>query len=130
MTADLVSLKAATVLPTMEIGQNLVVTTGGGGGPLFPMKINYVKVSTMDLLHNSRIVVHAVSTAFPYMHHHLSHTDGTDPENYNYFGQVEGSQPCDFGLDGGFCDVAAPVPAGIRSTADVVQVHLEARDGL
>ncbi|XP_027108837.2 fasciclin-like arabinogalactan protein 21 [Coffea arabica] len=122
MAADLLSLQAATTLPTMEIGQNLVVTAAGGGGQFSPVKINYVKVTTMDLLHNSRIVVHAVSTAFPRMHHHLSLTDGAAVEEAY-------RPPCDISLDGGFCEVAAPVPAGIRSTSDIIG-RLDDRDGL
>lgn len=127
MAADLVRLQPATVLPTMEMGQNLVVTTAGGGGSLAPMKINYVKVSTMDLLHNSRIVVHGVSTAFPHMHHHLSGKD--EAEEYNY-GQMEGTMSaaaaapppppptCDLALSGGMCEVGAPPPAVITSMVD------------
>lgn len=128
MAADLVSLQPATVLPTMEIGQNLVVTTAGGGGPLAPMKINYVRVTTMDLLHNSRIAVHAVSTAFPHMHHHLSGKfNDAEEEYYHYYGQMGGSASapppmCDLALSGGMCEVSAPAPGGIRSMVDVFQL--------
>ncbi|XP_027157214.1 uncharacterized protein LOC113758643 [Coffea eugenioides] len=105
-----------------EMRRKLVVTAAGGGGQFSPVKINYVKVTTMDLLHNSRIVVHAVSTAFPRMHHHLSLTDGAAVEEAY-------RPPCDISLDGGFCEVAAPVPAGIRSTSDIIG-RLDDRDGL
>ncbi|CAI9104448.1 OLC1v1003116C1 [Oldenlandia corymbosa var. corymbosa] len=132
--AVLVSLQPATVLPTMEIGQNLVVTTAGGGGPLAPMKINYVKVTTLNLLHNSRIVVHAVSTALPHMHHHLSGKEDPEAEyNYDYYHvNGDGSAPpptCDLALGGGMCEVEAPAPGGINSVADNV-FHLGDSVGL
>ncbi|KAK6143502.1 hypothetical protein DH2020_023850 [Rehmannia glutinosa] len=71
--AELVSLPPSTTLPTMDTGNNLVVTTSGGGGPTAPMKINYVKITTIDLLHNSRIVIHGVSSPFPHMLHHQAY---------------------------------------------------------
>ncbi|KAK2977515.1 hypothetical protein RJ640_009882 [Escallonia rubra] len=64
MAADLVGLDRNTVLPTMELGKMLVVTTAGGGGPLVSMRINYVKIKGFDLLYNDRIVVHVLSLPF------------------------------------------------------------------
>ncbi|KAI7983288.1 Fasciclin-like arabinogalactan protein 21 [Camellia lanceoleosa] len=74
MGADLESLAAATVLPTMEKGEKLVVTTASGGGPLAPMRINYAKITSFDLIYNLNIAVHAVSMPFT----HVNQTDGVD----------------------------------------------------
>lgn len=61
LTADnLVMLPAKTVLPTMDPSEKLVITTAGGGGLLEPMRINYVKVTNLDLLFNGRIAVHGI----------------------------------------------------------------------
>lgn len=110
--AELVSLPSTTVLPTMDVGNNLVVTTAGGGGSLAPMRINYVKIKTIDLLHNSRIVIHGISAAFPHMH-----------TPYLPYEQKGASFPqtelanCDH-PDGerGMCLVEAVVPAGMQTT--------------
>lgn len=114
MAAELVTLPSATVLPTMETGENLMVTTGGGGGGVFApmlMKINYVRISTLDVLHNSRIVVHGVKTPFLHSHFH----------DHAMMGVEEAEGPswswCDLaGQVGGVCELEAPTPAGIRST--------------
>ncbi|GMP88552.1 hypothetical protein CsSME_00040501 [Camellia sinensis var. sinensis] len=74
MGADLESLAAATVLPTMEKGEKLVVTTASGGGPLAPMRINYAKITSFDLIYNLNIAVHGVSMPFT----HVNQTDGVD----------------------------------------------------
>ncbi|KAL2477197.1 fasciclin-like arabinogalactan protein 21 [Forsythia ovata] len=114
--AELVSLQAATVLPTMDAGQNLVVTTAGGGGPLAPMKINYVRVTTIDLLHNSRIVIHGVSVPFPHMHHPVAEKET--------FEQIQLPQCDQFGWNNGICQANAQVPAaGIASTVDSDDHH-------
>ncbi|KAL3538935.1 hypothetical protein ACH5RR_002301 [Cinchona calisaya] len=108
MAAELVTFPSATVLPTMEVGQNLMVTTAGGGGLLAPMKINYVGITTLDVLHNSRIVVHGLTTPFPHMHF---------PDQVGPMEGLERSGSCDSaGQGGGICEVEAPMPAGIRST--------------
>lgn len=65
----LMALPVGTVIPTMEHGQKLVVTTASGGGFLSPMRINYVKIKRYDLVVNERIVVHALSTPFPHVYH-------------------------------------------------------------
>ncbi|KAK4418283.1 hypothetical protein Salat_2241000 [Sesamum alatum] len=65
----LMGLPKGTTLQTMDSGRNLVVTSAGGEGPLAPMRINYVKVKRFDMVHNSRIVVHVVSTPFPDLDH-------------------------------------------------------------
>lgn len=62
--ADLMRLPNGTVLPTMESGRNLVVTTAGGGGPLAPMRMNFVKVDRFDLVVNKRVAIHGVSMPF------------------------------------------------------------------
>ncbi|CDP03640.1 unnamed protein product [Coffea canephora] len=66
--SHLMSLPLDTVIPTMERGQELVVTTAGGGGPLSPMRINYMKIKSLDLVSNKRIVVHALSNPLPHVH--------------------------------------------------------------
>ncbi|CAI9765533.1 unnamed protein product [Fraxinus pennsylvanica] len=114
--AELVSLQAATVLPTMEAGQNLVVTTAGGGGPLAPMKINYVRITTIDLLHNSRIVIHGISVPFPHMHHPV-----TEKETFE---QIQLPQCDQFEWNTGVCQANAQVPAAvITSTVDSDDHH-------
>ncbi|XP_057800887.1 uncharacterized protein LOC131016252 [Salvia miltiorrhiza] len=75
--ADLMRLPNGTALPTMQRGRNLVVTSAGGGGPLAPMRINFVKLDRFDLLVNKRIAVHGLTTPFRDVHrqwfsgHHL-----------------------------------------------------------
>lgn len=66
--SHLMSLPPETVIPTMEHGQELVVTTAGGGGPLAPMRINYMKIKSLDLVSNKRIVVHGLSNPLPHVH--------------------------------------------------------------
>ncbi|KAL9681123.1 hypothetical protein QQ045_012904 [Rhodiola kirilowii] len=61
--ADLEKLPVGTVLPTLEQGQSLVVTTPGGG--VAPMRINYVRIKHPDVMHNLRIVIHELFLPFP-----------------------------------------------------------------
>ncbi|XP_075500232.1 putative fasciclin-like arabinogalactan protein 20 [Primulina tabacum] len=67
--ADLFALPKGTALPTMESGQNLVVTNSGSGSPLAPLRINYVKMKQFDLVHNSRIAIHGMSTPFRHVYY-------------------------------------------------------------
>lgn len=115
--AELVSLPSKTYLPTMDNGNSLVVTTAGGGGPLTPMKINYVKITTIDLLHNSRIVVHGVSSPFPHMHHHQPYDVEASAA------EIQRSMCDHFGWDRDTCVVEAQVPAGLQSTVDDEDHH-------
>nr|GMD68989.1 fasciclin-like arabinogalactan protein 21 [Ipomoea batatas] len=62
--SELIALPPGTVLPTMERGRSLVVTTAGGGGAFTPMRINFVKIKNLDLVTNERIVVHGLSAPF------------------------------------------------------------------
>ncbi|GFP85435.1 putative fasciclin-like arabinogalactan protein 20 [Phtheirospermum japonicum] len=117
--AELVSLPPPTSLPTLDAGNNLVVTTAGGGGPLAPMRINYVKITTIDLLHNSRIVIHGVSSPFPHMHNHQAYVVESSAE-------IQRSTCDHFDWSRGSCVVGAEVPAGMKSTVDA-EDH---RDGL
>ncbi|KAL0376129.1 UNVERIFIED_CONTAM: hypothetical protein Scaly_0730500 [Sesamum calycinum] len=112
--AELVSLQPMASLTTMDPGNNLVVTTGGGGGPLAPMKINYVKITTIDLLHNSRIVIHGVSSPFPHMHHHQPYD-----EDSSFDHEIKRSNCDHLDLNRGTCEVEAEVPAGPQSRVDV-----------
>ncbi|EPS71456.1 hypothetical protein M569_03304 [Genlisea aurea] len=66
--AELLALPAGAVLPTMDRGRTLAVTTAGGGGPLHPMRINYVKVKKLSVVTNDRVVVHGVVTPFPLLY--------------------------------------------------------------
>ncbi|GER49854.1 fasciclin-like arabinogalactan protein [Striga asiatica] len=108
--AELVSLPLATSLPTMDVGDTLVVTTAGGGGPLAPMRINYVKIATMDLVHNSRIVIHGISSPFPHMLRHQAYVEST--------AEIHRSMCDHFDWICGFRMLAAEVPAGLK-TVDV-----------
>ncbi|PIN18254.1 hypothetical protein CDL12_09082 [Handroanthus impetiginosus] len=62
--AELLRFPIGTTLTTMERDRKLVVTSAGGGGPLAPMRINYVKVQRLDMVYNNRIVVHGLSLPF------------------------------------------------------------------
>ncbi|XP_019161242.1 PREDICTED: uncharacterized protein LOC109157855 [Ipomoea nil] len=62
--SELIALPPGTVLPTMERGRNLVVTTAGGGGAFTPLRINFVKIKNLDVVTNGRIVVHGPSAPF------------------------------------------------------------------
>ncbi|KAJ8441927.1 hypothetical protein Cgig2_020072 [Carnegiea gigantea] len=66
--ADLEALPATTVLPTLLPGETLMVTTAGGGGVLSPMRINYVRIKSPDLLYNLKIVVHGLTLPFSHLH--------------------------------------------------------------
>ncbi|KAH7838813.1 hypothetical protein Vadar_031470 [Vaccinium darrowii] len=110
--ADLESLAAATVVPAMEWGENLVVTTAGGGGPLKPMRINYVKVVRPDLVSNSKIVVHGLAVPFE----RVNQTDAVDLARigrcrFNGVGS-------DVDAKGGVCEKQAPV-AGVDPTVEI-----------
>ncbi|CAH9107195.1 unnamed protein product [Cuscuta epithymum] len=103
LASELVTLPTGTVLPTMDNEQKLVVTNPGGGGALVPLRINYVRVATLDLLHNSRIVVHQVSAPFPHM---------VDQSQFSV-SQIE-QTGCDVNSTEGICNIgyqAAPVGA-------------------
>ncbi|XP_042494068.1 fasciclin-like arabinogalactan protein 21 [Macadamia integrifolia] len=67
MVTDLANLQEGTVLPSLESGQTLVVTTAGTG-EASSVRINYVRVRNPDVMHNLRIVVHSVVWPFPHIH--------------------------------------------------------------
>ncbi|XP_043694499.1 fasciclin-like arabinogalactan protein 21 [Telopea speciosissima] len=67
LAADLGKLPEGTVLPSLESGQTLVVTTAGTGGAS-SVRINYVRVRNADVMHNLKIVVHSVVWPFPHIH--------------------------------------------------------------
>ncbi|CAI9107819.1 OLC1v1007282C1 [Oldenlandia corymbosa var. corymbosa] len=83
--SDLKNLPVGFEIPTMEHGQKLVVTTAGGAGFLAPMKINYVKIKSFDIVTNKRIVVHALSTPFSHVHRPAVNDDSC---NQNHAGGV------------------------------------------
>ncbi|XP_030541246.2 fasciclin-like arabinogalactan protein 21 [Rhodamnia argentea] len=63
--ADLERLPAGTLLPSLERGQYLAVTTAGGAAML---RINYVRMKSPDVMKNQKIVVHSLSLPFPHLH--------------------------------------------------------------
>nr|GEV24536.1 hypothetical protein [Tanacetum cinerariifolium] len=65
---ELLNLPVDTVLPTMVAGENVVVTMDGGGGPLTPMRISNVKVTSMNVVINDGIVVHGIAAPLPRVH--------------------------------------------------------------
>ncbi|KAF1867265.1 hypothetical protein Lal_00049694 [Lupinus albus] len=67
LIADLEKLPVGTPLPTLERGQPLMITTSGGGTTLAPMRINYVRIKSADVIRNVRIVVHSVYLPFPHI---------------------------------------------------------------
>ncbi|KAL9230888.1 hypothetical protein vseg_006181 [Gypsophila vaccaria] len=67
--SDLERLPPATLLPTLELGDSLTVTSSGGGGLVSPMRINYVRVKFPDMLYNMKLVIHGLSSPFPRLSH-------------------------------------------------------------
>lgn len=76
---DLGSLSVGTVLPTMDGGRNLEVTTAEEGEE--PMRINYVRIKKFDIMHNSKIVVHSLSMPFSHLKPSPSHKSVTSVDN-------------------------------------------------
>ncbi|KAI3506286.1 hypothetical protein L1887_28643 [Cichorium endivia] len=66
--SELLNLPLDSVLSTMEPGERLRVTVGGGGGPLSPMRINNVKITVTNIVFNQGIVVHGIAAPFPRVH--------------------------------------------------------------
>nr|GMD09878.1 fasciclin-like arabinogalactan protein 21 [Ipomoea batatas] len=97
LAPELVNFPAKTVLPTMDGEHKLVVTSTGGGGALAPLRINYVKITALNLLHNSKIVVHQVSAPFPHM------IDQTAQDSIAHIGQSQSQ--CDFNSTDGTCNI-------------------------
>ncbi|OWM62677.1 fasciclin-like arabinogalactan protein 21 [Punica granatum] len=62
---DLEKLTVGTVLPTLDRGQYLVVTSSGG---LPTLRINYVRVKFPEVMKNPKVVVHALFLPFPHLH--------------------------------------------------------------
>ncbi|KNA06716.1 hypothetical protein SOVF_178420 [Spinacia oleracea] len=74
--ADLESLPASTVLPTLALGENLIITTAGGGGELSPMRINYVEIKYPNLIYNQKLVVHGLASPFPHLRQSMAVNTG------------------------------------------------------
>ncbi|KAJ8769616.1 hypothetical protein K2173_005219 [Erythroxylum novogranatense] len=67
--AELEKLPVGTVLPSLERGQSLVVTSSGVGGLAgVPIRINYVRIKLPEVMRNLKIVVHSIYLAFPRIH--------------------------------------------------------------
>ncbi|CAL5400138.1 unnamed protein product [Camellia sinensis] len=96
------SLAAASVLPAMEKVEKLVVTTASGGGSLTPMRINYAKITSFDLIYNPNIAVHGVLMPFT----HVNQTDGEDSK------WIRGCERDDLGSEvaakSGICQIDTP----------------------
>ncbi|XP_073034545.1 fasciclin-like arabinogalactan protein 21 [Primulina eburnea] len=108
--ADLVTLRLKTSLPTMEAGQDLVVTTAGGGGTLTPMKINHMKLVTIDLMHNAKMVIHGISSPFPRVQQYQEAESDAE---------IQRSRCGRLDWDGGICVIDGQGRGGLQSTADV-----------
>ncbi|KAI3813339.1 hypothetical protein L1987_18060 [Smallanthus sonchifolius] len=63
---DLEKISSGTLLPTLEPGQSLMVTTTAGA--FTPMRINYVRIKLPDVMRNLKIVVHSIYLPFPHLH--------------------------------------------------------------
>ncbi|GLT68862.1 hypothetical protein SLA2020_410570 [Shorea laevis] len=74
--AELEKLPVGTMLPSLERGQSLVVTTAGGGASAPPMRINYVRIKVPDVMKNAKIVVHSLFLPFPRIHPAAAAYDG------------------------------------------------------
>ncbi|KAL7610404.1 hypothetical protein Lser_V15G12791 [Lactuca serriola] len=74
--ADLEKISSGTLLPTLEAGQSLMVTTTAGG--FTPMRINYVRIKVPDVMRNLKIVVHSIYLPFPHLHPSAVSYDGSD----------------------------------------------------
>ncbi|KAI3665727.1 hypothetical protein L6452_44357 [Arctium lappa] len=64
--SDLEKISSGTILPTLETGQSLMVTTTAAG--FTPMRINYVRIKVPDVMRNLKIVVHSIYLPFPHLH--------------------------------------------------------------
>ncbi|KAD3640935.1 hypothetical protein E3N88_30158 [Mikania micrantha] len=64
--SDLEKISSGTLLPTLEPGQSLMVTTTAGD--FTPMRINYVRIKVPDVMRNLKIVVHSIYLPFPHLH--------------------------------------------------------------
>ncbi|XP_073158363.1 fasciclin-like arabinogalactan protein 21 [Henckelia pumila] len=104
--ADLVTLRLKTSLPTMEAGEDLVVTTAGGGGIMTPMKVNNVKLVTIDLMHNPKMVIHGISTPFPRIQRYQD-------------AEIQRTRCGRLDWNGGICAIDGQEPGGLQSTVDV-----------
>lgn len=108
MASDLEEMPAATVLPTLERNQTLVVTTAGGGGVLEPMRINHVRITSPNVVHNLKIVVHGLSKPFP----HLNDPPVAQASSCEIEGSMDGYESC----------ALAPT-LEIKSTAEIDDDH-------
>ncbi|XP_052177496.1 fasciclin-like arabinogalactan protein 21 [Diospyros lotus] len=123
MAADLESLAAGTVLRTMEWGQRLLVTTAGGGGPLDPMRINYVKIVKLDLIYNLKIAVHGLSMPL----RHVNLTAAAELSNMKRCAWY--SAGTKVAWEGGTCETEKPSPE-IGSSTTESEDHYGSSQGL
>ncbi|KAK9064867.1 hypothetical protein SSX86_016249 [Deinandra increscens subsp. villosa] len=64
--SDLEKISSGTLLPSLEAGQSLMVTTAARR--FTPMRINYVRIKVPDVMRNLKIVVHSIYLPFPHLH--------------------------------------------------------------
>lgn len=68
MHADLMKLRAGTILSTLVHGQSLVITHAHTGDTIESgLRINYVPISRPDVVRNLKIVVHSIFLPFPHL---------------------------------------------------------------
>ncbi|KAI3798786.1 hypothetical protein L1987_34065 [Smallanthus sonchifolius] len=58
---ELINLPVGSELPTMVAGERLVITVIEGGGPLSPMRINNVRITSTNIVCNEGIAVHGIA---------------------------------------------------------------------
>ncbi|CAA6661416.1 unnamed protein product [Spirodela intermedia] len=68
MYADLMKLRAGTILSTLVHGQSLVITHAHTGDTIESgLRINYVPISRPDVVCNLKVVVHSIFLPFPHL---------------------------------------------------------------
>ncbi|KAL7163215.1 hypothetical protein ACSBR2_039332 [Camellia fascicularis] len=112
MATDLESYQTGTLLPTMEQGQKLVVTTDGRSGvSKSATGINYVKIKSPDLMYNLKIVVHGLYMPFP----HIQRTVAEDLSQVGRSGDVVRKS-------NNIPEIVVPTPV-IESTVEIDDHH-------
>ncbi|XP_071703428.1 uncharacterized protein [Rutidosis leptorrhynchoides] len=120
--SDLEKIQTGTLLPTLESGQFLMVTTTTSGG-FTPMRINYVRIKVPDVMRNLKIVVHSIYLPFPHLHPSAVTYDETESGSGSTRQHFE--QDDLVNLTSGSCTVtdqasgSCAVDVGIRTTAEI-----------
>ncbi|KAK6931669.1 FAS1 domain [Dillenia turbinata] len=115
-SVELDALPVRTLLPTLDGGENLVVTTSGEGAFGEPMRINYVWIKRPEVMRNIKVVVHGLSLPFPHIHPTaMNFGVGMGVNGMNGRSELDASSSF---IDGGNGMSAAPSPL-IESTVDM-----------